>query len=531
MKGERRDINTLGILSLLVCVFYIWLGVFALNLNPRSRANWLFMMVSVCLVIWSFGYAFFYSADDYRTAWMWFRISSIGWILLPLFLLLFGLELTGKIEKIKIGGYFLIFLLPFLELYKSWMGKLTAFDFAFYNYGTVEIIRLDNPWYWVHIFYYGLYALIMFILIYRWGNKSRFKREKMQAYLIISFGMIILVSGLITNLILPALKYETPGIAHFLGVFWAGGILYAVNKYKLMQFNYGMVAEDILSHINDMVFLLDHNFQIVKVNRRALIILKKRKEEVLGISLVDLVEEKDRLMEVLNRIKKFDKQHRRLNFVTSSGEKIPTRNFFTAVRDNFGDLVGIVAVSKDMRLVNKLMQEIKVRKEAEKELRYLSLHDPLTGLFNRAYFLKKMEEIDKDKEKKVGIIICDLDGLKEINDFMGHLAGDEFIIRAAEVIRSCVRQKDEVMRIGGDEFVIILYDVDKETIADIAEKIKERFTEEELGKGVAKPGISAGYALREDSKISADELFRQADYNMYKDKKNKKCREEQIKED
>lgn len=520
-----KTINTLGILSLLCCIFYLALGFFGFNLYPKAKLNKLFLGINLCLAIWSFGYAFFYSANDTGSAWFWLRISSPGWIFLPVFLLLFGLEIAGILKdmpKWKVG---LLFVWPSIEFYKVLSGVLTAESFIFKPYGTVAVISFYNPWYWLHVFYYTLYIGAMFFLLYRWGKKSSLKREKMQALLLISFGFFILVSGMITNLVLPAVNGNSPGFAHFFGIIWAAGFFYAVTKYRFMRFDYSLLLENVIAHVNDMVFLLGPDFKIIKVNHKGEELLGRKGEQLDSCYFWELVEQKDEVKDDLARLKKTSRLYRRVIFLDARGRKILTRSFYTAIKDNFGDIIVVTVVSQDIRLIRRLREEVKERRSREKELRYLSLHDPLTGVYNRTYFMERMQKLDEDKTLKAGLVICDLDGLKEINDKWGHLKGDEFIIKAAHVLEKCVREEDKVMRIGGDEFAILMLDIDKEVVKKVANRIKETFAcEGSLSDGdICAPGISVGYAWRGDGIMPAEELFRLADSNMYADKyENKK---------
>lgn len=523
MAGGRA-INTLGILSLLCCIFYLGLGFFGFNLYTKAKLNKLFLGINLCLAIWSFGYAFFYSATDIHYAWFWLKISSPGWIFLPVFLLLFGLEIAGILKgmsKWKVG---LLFVWPGIEFYKVLSGVLTAEDFIFKPYGMVEIISFYNPWYWLHVFYYALYVGAMFFLIYRWGRKSLLKREKMQASLLIGFGLVILLSGMTSNLVLPAINGNSPGIAHFFGIIWAAGFLYAVTKYRFMRFDYSLILENVIAHVNDMVFLLGPDFRIIKVNHKGEELLGRKGEQLEDSYFWELVEEKDEVKEDLARLKKVTRLHRRVIFPDARGRKILTRSFYTAIKDNFGDIIVVTVVSQDIRLIRRLREEVRERRSREKELRYLSLHDPLTGVYNRTYFMELMQKLDEDKDLKAGLIICDLDGLKGVNDKLGHLKGDEFIIKAAHVLRKCVREEDKVMRIGGDEFAILMLDIDENEVIKVVDRIKETFAcEVSLSDvDIYTAGISVGYAWKGDGAMSAEEIFRLADSDMYADKyKNK----------
>ena len=117
--------------------------------------------------------------------------------------------------------------------------------------------------------------------------------------------------------------------------------------------------------------------------------------------------------------------------------------------------------------------DISDRKEAEEKLRFMSFHDALTGLYNRAYFEEEMARLDGGRQYPVSIIACDLDGLKQINDQLGHDAGDRAIKAAAKILGlHTFRKEDVVARIGGDEFIVVLPSVDLDLNSSIFERIE-----------------------------------------------------------
>lgn len=161
--------------------------------------------------------------------------------------------------------------------------------------------------------------------------------------------------------------------------------------------------------------------------------------------------------------------------------------------------------------------DITERKLMEEQLKYLSLHDTLTGLYNRAYFEEEMRRLEKGRRSGVGIIVCDVDGLKHVNDTEGHGAGDALLVAASRVIRESFRGCDMVSRIGGDEFAILLPDCDRNTLEGACRRIRSaiaRYNEANPGPPLS---ISVGFSLG-DAPSSPGDIFREADNNMYREK-------------
>jgi diguanylate cyclase (GGDEF)-like protein len=102
------------------------------------------------------------------------------------------------------------------------------------------------------------------------------------------------------------------------------------------------------------------------------------------------------------------------------------------------------------------VQDITARKKAEEYLRYLGTHDVMTGLYNRAYFMETLQRLEKEHREPVSIVVADLNGLKGINDSLGHHAGDDMIRRTAEVLKAAFVEDSIAARVGGDEFVVLM---------------------------------------------------------------------------
>ncbi len=157
-------------------------------------------------------------------------------------------------------------------------------------------------------------------------------------------------------------------------------------------------------------------------------------------------------------------------------------------------------------------------KEIEEQLEYLSLHDSLTGLYNRAYFEEEMRRFSEGRFSSIGIITCDIDGLKYINDRLGHNYGDKLLVAASQQIKNAFRVGDIVARVGEDEFAVLLTDCSYETVKSACSRVRNNI-EAYNEKNIQLPlSMSMGFAVGKSSSGSLRNLYREAENNMGREK-------------
>ena len=159
----------------------------------------------------------------------------------------------------------------------------------------------------------------------------------------------------------------------------------------------------------------------------------------------------------------------------------------------------------------------------EEELSFLATHDPLTGLPNRTLILDRVEQMlgrSARSQTPVAALFIDLDNFKDINDTLGHAAGDELLRAVAARLNGVTRDADALGRLGGDEFVVIsealTLSVGPELIAErLLDALKEPF---KLGEDENRVTVTASIGIAAGDRISAEELLRDADIAMYRAK-------------
>jgi len=168
------------------------------------------------------------------------------------------------------------------------------------------------------------------------------------------------------------------------------------------------------------------------------------------------------------------------------------------------------------------------QKELQERLQHMALHDPLTGLPNRAYFVDRLRgevaRAQREPDHRFAVLFIDLDGFKRINDTLGHDAGDAVLVEAATRMKDCLRATDTAARVGGDEFTVLLV---RPSDAGEAQRVADRIAAAVsvpmpfLPEGLAL-GASVGVAMGDSLANDPGDLLRRADAAMYRVKSNRR---------
>jgi len=181
--------------------------------------------------------------------------------------------------------------------------------------------------------------------------------------------------------------------------------------------------------------------------------------------------------------------------------------------DNISNFVSPVLQAR----LQKNLGEIQ-RKKLENQLVYLSLHDKLTNIYNRAYFEEEIARLQKSRDFPISMISIDVDGLKLINDNLGHNTGDKLLKDCVSAVTKAIRKSDVFARIGGDEFIVILPRTDTDTGKDIIKRINKELGLRSNGNGNLPLCLSIGLATSNKETDLLVETYIRSDKSMYDSK-------------
>ncbi|HCL90720.1 MAG TPA: hypothetical protein DHW70_05310 [Candidatus Atribacteria bacterium] len=173
---------------------------------------------------------------------------------------------------------------------------------------------------------------------------------------------------------------------------------------------------------------------------------------------------------------------------------------------------------KIMEFVSSQVATAIERKQTEEKIKYLSFHDSLTGLYNRAYFEEELERYNFPRYYPLSIVMLDVNGLKVINDTFGHSEGDQLLKHLSQVLTSVSRQGDILARIGGDEFAILLPSTSIEEAHNFCERIKQACQQDKIEPIYLRLNISLGHTTQEGEYKDTATLLKEVDKKMYQDK-------------
>lgn len=284
----------------------------------------------------------------------------------------------------------------------------------------------------------------------------------------------------------------------------------------------------VIQSASDAILLVNEKGEITLWNKGAEAIFGYREEETVGVSITALMASRH-AQKALSVGVQFTLEHILSPFsgkiLEASGRRKDGSEFPL-------EMSGSVWKTSEGVFYTAILRDITERRAVESRLVHEATHDSLTGLPNRAHFTTILQsaitESRVNKDHKFAVLFLDLDRFKVINDGLGHVAGDKLLVSIAERLQSCVRPCDIVSRFGGDEFTILVNEIDQfETVREIAERLQTKLAEPfVIDHSEIFTSASIGIITSDTSHDDPESFLRDADTAMYRAKETGKARYE-----
>ncbi|MGL4338102.1 MAG: diguanylate cyclase domain-containing protein, partial [Turicibacter sp.] len=293
------------------------------------------------------------------------------------------------------------------------------------------------------------------------------------------------------------------------------GLIMDINDRKERELevkNQNTILQTVIDTIPNVIFYKDKDSRYIRTNKEC-----KEFYNRMGtgniIGKTDLEINPDRLL--AEKMMQDDKriiESKQVHFTEPTlrlpNGKVERREVVKApVINDQDEVIGIVGLSRD----------ITQKKELEDKLKYLSYTDILTGVYNRTCFEEKIKEFQQESCLPIGVIMGDVNGLKLVNDTLGHLEGDRLLISISSVLMRVFGNKGDIFRWGGDEFVILVPNTDNQKCEEFVEEIK-RQCKLESGSDLIELSISLGVAIYTDVEMDIFDALKEAEEKVYRHK-------------
>ncbi len=438
---------------------FIMLGLYLIRTGYKSLLIQIFFLLSLSFAIWAFSYSFVihYNAASKDQLLFWYNFSSVGWITFPALFISFSLVLAKHVRLLKKPWMLaLIIVPPIIFIYKEFTGYLLIESFKSSQFGTIEIHKKDI-WYFLYTAYYFIYVITGFVLIYIWGKNSKVKANKLQSSVIVKYGIFTLLASASTNTVLPSMGIEFPAIAPAWILIWFIALIYAIRNYDFLSISSKLVSEEIFDRVNDLIFFLNPEGEIIKLNEKAktTLTLPKNYEK---LHLASLFKENEKVNDVIKNIIRKEPYTFSVELELSkeyTDKIIPVSVYFAVIFNKTGDNSGILVMAQDITQTKKLQVEIDERKLSENFLEeakqlYKDIIDDLPeGIFEsdkegRLIFVNKQtlryfQYTRKDMD--VGLYLADLIAPSERALFFSELqksveVGEQDVIECNAITKS-----------------------------------------------------------------------------------------------
>lgn len=251
--------------------------------------------------------------------------------------------------------------------------------------------------------------------------------------------------------------------------------------------------DSILQDSTDIIFTTDIDGFVLKFNKGSELHFGYTQEEIVGTPLKSLFVNEADERKILGVVLLSNKStNEEIPMKTKQGEIILLNLSISEMKNDYNQIIGLVVTAKDITEKKKLEMELVKKNEL---LSKLAITDGLTELFNVRHFweqlIKELSRLKRNPQRKLSLVMMDIDHFKELNDNEGHQVGDAVLRSLGQVIKACIRKDvDMGFRYGGDEFALILPDTDKMQARVAADRIQKQLGAFKFGRISLSIGIA-----------------------------------------
>lgn len=358
-----------SIISFLIALLWFYLGLKTLQNNHRDKLYRLFSLVCLSTIFWCFfnGLFFFRNAEPHY--YIFVRLAYLGvYFFFPL-----NLHFYLQLSKTKVNTWLLIlnYIPAVLLNLAHFLGYSIFSKFIFSQDSWVAVFNFGSIWIYLYALDIFLYFIISFAVVFRWHKQSKLNKEKLYTRFILLLLTIYYLGGLILTIILPFFgNYQYQVIGVVITNIYGIGMFYLIGRLRFMNLQGGMLAEEIIASLDEMVILLDQDLKIIEVNQRFAIEFNTASEKAKHQNFEEFIAEKAEFQQKIAEMPKnrIHQHNLRLNY-QKDGETLITQTNITPVQDRFGDISGFLVISR----LNEIKQFQQLFKITDRELEIIEL--------------------------------------------------------------------------------------------------------------------------------------------------------------
>lgn len=494
----------------------------------NSRGGWPLFLLFMAVSEWALCNGLEAAAVPLDLKIFWSKMVYLGAQTSPVLLVLFALQFGSRGKRVTHITLVLFFLIPLITILLAATNEMHGLIWDAFTPGppgTNSLIYHHGPAFWISVAYiFVMVSVGTAVLLLSPICSQKVYREQSRIILIASIipwiGFLIYVLDLnpFPGLDTVSISFLFTGLVLAWGMFKSGFLDIVPIAYELIYEN-----------VKNGILTIDERMRIIDINPAAAKLLSIGRNKNVGAQIQTL----EGFWKKIENY--FDKtETKRIEISTQAAHKAYLDVHITPLRDQRKRFLGWVVIlddistrkraEKDLRAVNKrLKQQLGEIRELQDQLHEQAMRDPVTGIYNRRFLKETLSrEISRALRNNypLSIIMLDIDFFKKINDTYGHKGGDDVIIALSKLLQSETRGSDCVSRYGGDEFVLVMPEMTKESAFHRAELWRNAVKTIALliGENSVNISVSMGIATFPENGMNSDALLIAADEALYQAK-------------